>query len=342
MTADAQCLQRAVDWRNACYRKEEHTHADAQVVATWLPTGATAIATSTENTCAIDFQGPENCPESPTTNDYIETHMTAEAQCLQRAVDWRNACYRKEEHTHADAQVVATWLPTGATAIATSIENTCSIDFHGSTTCSWANDRFLETHMNNEASCLQRAAAWLPHCPGQVTATWLPTGVSASTPYICPVPATGNNNDCCIDYQGPENCPESPALNDYIETHTTAEAQCLQRAADWRNVCYRYRKEEHTHADAQVVATWLPTGATAIAKSTENTCAIDFQGPENCPEASLAELIPLRGAVSKINGAGRPVEGPAPHQTAVLGCFRSQSGTIKKVRHRRTARRVFA
>jgi hypothetical protein len=175
MTADAQCLQRAVDWRNACYRKEEHTHADAQVVATWLPTGATAIAKSIENGCSIDYQGPVNCPSDVNQVDTLQVRNT-EAQCLQRAVDWRNYCYRKEEHTHADAQVVATWLPTGATAIATSIENTCAIDYHGSTTC----NPKLETGMNNEASCLQRAAAWLPYCPGQVTATWLPTGVSAT------------------------------------------------------------------------------------------------------------------------------------------------------------------
>jgi hypothetical protein len=40
----------------------------------------------------------------------------------------------------------------------------------------------------------------------------------APAPYVCPVPATGNNS-CCIDYQGPENCPESPTTVDSLETH---------------------------------------------------------------------------------------------------------------------------
>ena len=57
---------------------------------------------------------------------------------------------------------------------------------------------------------------------------------------------------------------------------------------------------------------------------------------------AASKLIPRRRAVLKIKNAGRPVEGPAPHHTAGLEYFQSTPvGRNKKLRHRRTARRVF-
>jgi hypothetical protein len=75
-----------------------------------------------------------------------------------------------------------------------------------------------------------------------------------------------------------------------------------------------------------------PSSLTTLSPPTEELGMRDPRRLANFLLRAFAEPISRRGSRSKINGAGRPAEGPAPHRTAVLECFRSTPvGQIKKI-----------